>query len=220
MKAPLEIPAGYGLAEGVPPLQDEEIVRRVVAGDTSLFELLIRRYNQRLYRAVRAILRNEEEAEDAMQEAYVSAFVHLDQFAGEAKFSTWLIRIAVNEALGRLRRRKQMEEMAEIVSAGADPERTAYGKELRSALESAVDTLPSTYRSVFVLRDIEEMTGLETAACLGITEETVKTRLHRARRFLRQRLEHSLGGALKGAFSFGSSRCDRITSGAMERILK
>lgn len=200
-------------------MEDEEVVRRVLDGETLLFELLIRRYNQRLYRAVRAILKNEEEAEDAMQEAYVNAFVHLDQFAGDARFSTWLIRIAVNEALGRLRRRKQMDEMPEIVSRSADPERSAYGRELQTAIEGAVDTLPSAYRSVFVLRDIEEMTGSDTAACLGITEETVKTRLHRARRFLRQRLERSLGRSLNGAFSFGSHRCDRVTSVAMERIL-
>src|SRR5688572_13495 len=186
----------HALAEATSRLPDEEIVRRVLEGETSLFELLIRRYNQRLYRVVRAILKLEEEAEDAMQEAYVSAFAHLDQFAGEASFSTWLTKIAVHEALGRLRRRKRTDDMPELVSSSANRERTAYGRELQAAIECAVDTLPALYRSVFVLREIEEMTGFETAECLGITEETVKTRLHRARRLLRRRLEYSLGAAL------------------------
>jgi RNA polymerase sigma-70 factor, ECF subfamily len=214
MKAQLE----HRLADAAPPLSDEEIVRRVLEGETSLFELLIRRYNQRLYRATRAILRYEDEAEDAMQEAYVSAFAHLDQFAGEARFSTWLTKIAVYEALGRLRRRKRMDDMPEIVSSSASPERKAYGREIQAAIESAVDTLPPLYRSVFVLREIEELTGAETGDCLGISEETVKTRLHRARGLLRHRLERSLGAALDGAFQFGAQRCDRITARTMDRI--
>jgi RNA polymerase sigma-70 factor (ECF subfamily) len=208
------------LAEAAPPLPDEEIVRRVLEGETPLFELLIRRYNQRIYRATRAILKNEEEAEDAMQETYVRAFVNLDQFAGEAKISTWLTKIAVYEALGRLRRRKRMEEMPEMVSSTESPEREAYGHELNKAIESAVDALPPLYRSVFVLRDIEEMSGAEAADCLGITEETVKTRLHRARRLLRRRLEHSVGAAMDSAFAFGAKRCDRVTEAAMGRILQ
>ena len=209
---------GCMLTEAAPPLPDEEIVRRVLEGETSLFELLIRRYNQRLYRATRAILKDEVEAEDAMQEAYVRAFVNLDQFAGEAKISTWLTKIAVYEALGRLRRRKRMDEMPEILSSGESPERAAYGRELQTAIESAVDALPPLYRSVFVLREIEEMSGAEAADCLGITEETVKTRLHRARRLLRHRLERSIGAAMDSAFAFGSRRCDRITEAAMDRI--
>lgn len=206
------------LAEAASALPDEEIVRRVLEGETTLFELLIRRYNQRLYRATRAILKNEEEAEDAMQEAYVRAFANLDQFAGEAQISTWLTKIAVYEALGRLRRRKRMDEMPDIVSSSVSPERAAYGRELQTAIESAVDALPPLYRSVFVLREIEEMTGADTAECLGITEETVKTRLHRARRLLRHRLERTLGAAMENAFAFGSRRCDRVTEGAIERI--
>jgi RNA polymerase sigma-70 factor, ECF subfamily len=208
---------GCMLTEVAPPLSDEEIVKRVLDGETSLFELLIRRYNQRLYRAARAILKDDAEAEDAMQEAYVRAFVKLDQFAGDAKLSTWLTKIAVYEALGRLRRRKRMDEMPEILSS-ENPERAAYGRELQTAIESAVDALPPLYRSVFVLREIEEMTGAETADCLGITEETVKTRLHRARRLLRHRLERTVGAAMESAFAFGSRRCDRVTEKAMERI--
>jgi RNA polymerase sigma-70 factor (ECF subfamily) len=206
------------LMETTSSLPDEEIVRRVLEGETALFELLIRRYNQRLYRATRAILRDEEEAEDAIQEAYVSAFANLDRFAGEARFSTWLTKIAVYEALGRLRRRKRMDEMSDIASTRATPERATYGNELKAAIESAVDRLPTAYRSVFILRDIEEMTGAETAHCLGITEETVKTRLHRARRLLRHQLEKTVGTALVGAFAFGAQRCDRITENTMARI--
>jgi RNA polymerase sigma-70 factor (ECF subfamily) len=208
----------YKVADAAPALSDEDVVRRVLEGETAMFELLIRRNNQRLYRATKAILKNEEEAEDAMQEAYLSAFARLDQFAGEASFSTWLTKIAVYESLGRLRRRKKMDEMPEIASSSENPERRAYGRELQTAIESAVEALPPLYRSVFVLREIEEMSGAETADCLGINEETVKTRLHRARRLLRHRLERNFTGVLKGAFAFGAQRCDRITERTMERI--
>jgi RNA polymerase sigma-70 factor, ECF subfamily len=207
------------IQEASPPLTDEDIVRRVLDGETSLFEVLIRRHNQRLYRATRAILKDETEAEDAMQEAYVRAFAHLDQFAGNAMVSTWLTKIAVYEALGRLRRRKRMEDMPKNLSTTGDPERIAYGKELQETIESAVDALPPLYRSVFVLRDIEDMSGAETAECLGIAEETVKTRLYRARRLMRDHLKRSLGAAVATAFTFGDRHCDRITAVTMERIL-
>ncbi len=210
--------SGCILADAAPPITDEEIVRRVLDGETSLFELLIRRYNQRLYRATRAILRDDEEAEDAMQEAYFSAFVNLNQFAGEARISTWLTKIAVYEALGRIRRRKRMDEMPETLSSNDSPERAAYGKELQTAIESAIDALPPLYRGVFVLREVEEMSGADTASCLGISEETVKTRLHRARRLLRRRLERTWGTAMSNAFAFGARRCDRIAERVMTRI--
>ncbi len=206
------------LAEAVSRLSDEEIVGRVLDGDTAVFELIVRRYNQRLFRATRAILRDDSEAEDAMQEAYVRAFVNLDQFAGEAKFSTWLTKIAVYEALGRLRRAKRQEELPEAMNSSDNPERTAYGRELQSAIESAVDALPPLYRSVFVLRDLQDMSVAETADCLGITQESVKTRLHRARALLRSRLERAIGTAANQAFSFLGHRCDRMTDGVMERI--
>ena len=206
------------LDEAVSRFSDEEIVKRVLEGDTALFELIVRRYNQRLFRAARAILRDDAEAEDAMQEAYVRAFVNLDQFAGEAKFSTWLTKIAVYEALGRLRRAKRQEELPEAMDSSDNPERTAYGRELRSAIESAVDALPQLYRSVFVLREVEEMTVAETADCLGITEESVKTRCHRARALLRSRLERAIGVAASQSFSFMGHRCDRMTNSVMERI--
>ena len=209
---------GCILAEAPPAITDEEIVKRVLDGETSLFELLIRRYNQRLYRATRAILRDEEEAEDAMQEAYISAFVNLNQFAGEARISTWLTKIAVYEALGRVRRRKRMDEMPENLCSIDSPERAAYDKEMQTAIETAIDALPPIYRAVFVLREIEEMSGADTASCLGISEETVKTRLHRARRLLRRRLQSAWGTAMRGAFAFGARKCDRITENVMSRI--
>jgi RNA polymerase sigma-70 factor (ECF subfamily) len=199
-------------------LSDEEIVARVLDGDVPLFELLVRRYNQRLYRATKAILKDDAEAEDAMQEAYVRAFVKLDQFAGEAKFSTWLTKIAVYEALGRLRRRKRQEEVPNTMKSRDNPERTVYALELRTAIEAAVQKLPPIYRAVFVMREIEELSGTETAACLGITEETVKTRLHRARMLLRSRMARTVDRALSHAFSFGNRRCDAMTAVVMESI--
>ena len=207
------------LAEALSQLSDEDIVKRVLDGDTAVFELIVRRYNQRLFRATRAILRDDSEAEDVMQEAYVRAFVNLDQFAGEAKFSTWLTKIAIYEALGRLRRAKRQEELPESMNSSSDnPERVAYGRELQSAIESAVDALPPLYRTVFVLREVEEMSVAEAADCLGITEESVKTRSHRARALLRSRLERAIGAAASQAFAFLGHRCDRMTSSVMERI--
>jgi RNA polymerase sigma-70 factor, ECF subfamily len=205
-------------AEAVSGLSDEEIVVRVLDGETALFELIVRRYNQRLFRTTRAILRNDDAAEDAMQEAYLRAFARLDQFAGEAKFSTWLTKIAVYEALGRLRNARPQEELTEAMDNSHDPERTAYGRELHSAIEKAVDTLPPMYRSVFVMREVEDMTVAETADCLGVTQETVKKRLHRARALLRSRLEHAIGSATAETFSYLGSRCDRMTRTVMDRI--
>jgi RNA polymerase sigma-70 factor (ECF subfamily) len=205
-------------AEAASQLGDEEVVRRVLGGDSALFELIVRRYNQRLFRATRAILRNDDAAEDVMQEAYLRAFARLDQFAGEAKFSTWLTKIAVYEALGRLRRAKAQEELPEDMHDGDNPERTVYGRELQSVIEKAVDRLPPLYRSVFVMREIEEMSGAETAECLGITQESVKTRLHRARALLRGDIETSIGDASARAFSYLADRCDRMTAAVMARV--
>lgn len=206
------------IAEAITTLSDEEIVARVLNGDTAVFELIIRRYNQRLFRTTRAILRNDVEAEDVMQEAYVRAFVKLDQFSGESKFSTWLTKIAVYEALGRVRRASRQEEFTEAMDDRDDPERTAYGEELRSTIQSAIDALPSKYRGVFVMREIENLSVAETAECLSISEENVKTRLHRARTLLRTRLERSIGVAAREACTFLGHRCDRMTDAVMARI--
>ena len=206
-------------ADAVAQLADIEIVRRVLDGDTALFELIVRRYNQRLFRAARAILRDDGEAEDVMQETYLRAFIHLDQFAGDAKFSTWITKIAVYEALGRIRRSRSHADLPDDLMNSCDnPERAAYSRELQTAMESAIDSLPPLYRGVFALRELEEMSVAETADCLGITEESVKTRFHRARALLRKQLERSLGTAAPQAFSYLGHRCDRMTSAVMQRI--
>jgi RNA polymerase sigma-70 factor (ECF subfamily) len=208
---------------------DEEVVRRVLDGETALYEILIRRHNQRLYRVARSILRNHTEAEDVMQEAYVRAFQHLSQFAGEANFSTWLTKIAVYEALGRVRRGARTLELDSIlemsrnsmpgmISPERDPERQAYNRELKSVLERAVDSLPETYRLVFVLRAVEGLSVAETAASLDIGEEAVKTRLHRARSLLRRDLEQRAGMVTTEVFPFHLSRCDRVVEAVLRRI--
>lgn len=210
-------------------IPDEEVVKRVGAGETALYEILMRRYNQRLYRVARSILRNDAEAEDVMQEAYVRAYEHLNQFAGEAKFSTWLTKIAVYEALGRVRRRGRTEDldsgldaglhvMAKATSATRDPERQAYDHELRLVLERAIDALPEIYRLVFMLRTVEGLTVAETAACLDIGAEAVKTRLHRGRSLLRKDLQQRAGVVTAEAFPFHLSRCDRVVEAVFRRI--
>jgi RNA polymerase sigma-70 factor, ECF subfamily len=208
---------------------DEDVVKRVLGGQASLYEILIRRYNQRLYRLARSILRNDGEAEDVMQEAYVRAYEHLSQFAGEAKFSTWLTKIAVYEALGRLRRRGRTQEldvlmdsnkpaMAGMTSETRDPERQAYDQELRVVLENAIDSLPEIYRLVFVLRSVEGLSVAETATSLEIGPEAVKTRLHRARSLLRKDLQERAGVVAAQAFPFHLSRCDRVVEAVLRRI--
>ena len=208
------------LAEAVSPFSDEEIVKRVLEGDTAVFELIVRRYNQRLFRATRAILRDDGEAEDVMQEAYVRAFVNLDQFAGDAKFSTWLTKIAVYEALGRLRRVKRQEELAETMDSSDNPERTAYGRELQSAIESAVDALPPLYRTVFVLREVEEMSVAETAECLGITEERSQDAMPSGTRVFAESGLNALSGCRRARHSrFSDIAVTGMTQRVMERIV-
>jgi RNA polymerase sigma-70 factor (ECF subfamily) len=208
---------------------DEDVVKRVLAGETALYEILMRRYNQRLYRVARSILRNDVDAEDVMQEAYVRAYQHLDQFAGESKFSTWLTKIAVYEALRRSRRQGRMETldsvldsdrhvMARMTSDTPDPERQAYDHELKVVLEGAIDSLPEIYRPVFILRSVEGLSVAETAACLDIGAEAVKTRLHRARFLLRKDLQRRAGAVTAQTFAFHLSRCDRVVEAVFRRI--
>jgi RNA polymerase sigma-70 factor, ECF subfamily len=202
-------------------LTDEEIVERILNGETALFELLMRRYNQRLYRITRAIVRDAAEAEDVTQDAYVRAFEHLDQFAGRARFSTWLTRIAVHEASARLRRRGRqtdIEESMPIVSTAAGPEQRAADRELGQAIEEAVDALPEVYGAAFMLREVEGLSTAETAACLDINAETVKTRLHRARALLRNHITARIGVAARETFQFAGARCDRTVAAVMARI--
>jgi RNA polymerase sigma-70 factor, ECF subfamily len=213
------------------PLSDEEVVVRVLAGETAMFEIVMRRHNQRLYRVARAILRNDGEAEDVMQDAYVRAYEHLDQFAGRAKFSTWLTRIAVHEALARQHRRKRYEElepkseregdpMDRFPSLTPNPEQEASNSEIRQLLEEAVEKLPDSYRAVFMLRDVEDMSTTEAAYALEITEENVKVRLHRARALLRKSLYARAGMEAKEAFNFHAVRCDRVVQNVCGRIRK
>ena len=211
-------------------MPDEEVVKQVLAGEIALFEILMRRYNQRLYRVSRSILRDESEVEDVIQDAYVRAYTHLNQFAGDAKFSTWLTKIAVHESFARLRRRGRFVEIDSIPdvegnnmtvfsSKTRNPEQQVLDNELRVVLERAVDKLPEVYRSVFMLRDVEEMSTAETAECLGISEEAVKTRLHRARALLREELYVRIGTASVESFQFAGARCDRVVSAVFERII-
>ncbi len=210
-------------------LSDEEVVRRVRAGEGPLFEVLMRRYNQRLYRVARAILRDDAEAEDVMQHAYVEGYLHIGQFAGRSAFSTWLTKIAVYEALARVRRRgKELlvdplpdgdeDAMSRLKSPRPDPEQQALQGEARALLEAAIDALPVGYRSVFVLREVEGMNTAETAECLAVSDEVVKTRLHRARALLRAELLARAGVAASTAFSFHLSRCDRVVAAVFARL--
>jgi RNA polymerase sigma-70 factor (ECF subfamily) len=208
---------------------DLEVVRRVLRGESALFEVLMRRYNQRLYRTARAILRDEAEAEDVMQQAYVNAYQHLDQFAERASFATWITRIAIHEALARARRRARVGEIdamteynedgpARLATRDLDPEQQALAGELRCVLEQSVDALPQAYRSVFVLREVEGLTTAEVAACLEVSEDVVKTRLHRARGMLREEIFARAGLTAAHAFAFHATRCDRVVAGAFERL--
>lgn len=206
-------------------MTDEEIVARVRAGDVRAFEHIMRRHNQRVFRAARAIVKDDAEAEDVMQDAYVRAFEHLDAFEGRARFSTWLTRIAVHEAFARARRARRFEPLEaepeeQLMSTRrpASPEETAIDRETRAVLESAIDALPEDFRVVFVLRAVEEMSGVDTAACLGIPEETVKTRLHRARGRLQAELLARLEPRLGQTFEFRRPRCDRVVAAVLARI--
>lgn len=203
------------------PLSDFDVVHRVIAGDTALFEILVRRYNQRVYRAVRAVLRTESEVEDAMQQAYLNAFANLRQFAERAQFSTWLIRIAVNEALARLRKNGRVEwemEMPDMEASDPSPEEQAQASQIRAVVEEELDTLPATYRTVLVLRDVEGLSTSETAEALGVSDDVIKTRLHRARAMMRDALARRAGETLQAVYPFGDARCDRVTANVMAAL--
>ncbi len=203
---------------------DELIVERVLGGDVAAFELLMRRNNQRVFRAVRAIVRSEQEAEDVMQDAYVRAFEHLGGYQKRASFATWLIRIAVNEALARGRRAKRTsptadtDEVFAMPATTATPEQRTSDRELRQLLQAAIDELSEEFRVVFVLRAIEQMSVAEIAECLELREETVKTRFFRARQRLRHALLNRFDASAASLFEFHLTRCDRVVAGVFERI--
>ena len=206
---------------------DERLVERARAGDSAVFELLMRRHNQRVYRVVRSVLRDSDEIEDVIQQAYVQAFLHLDQFGGDARWSTWLCRIAINEALARLRQRGRFvsieavseEAMANLSKvSSSDPERTAAGRELGQLVERAIDELPEIYRSVLILREVEGMNTDEAAHVLEVQPDVIKTRLHRARAALRDAIEERIGEQMKNAYTFGNERCDRVVAAVLARL--
>jgi RNA polymerase sigma-70 factor (ECF subfamily) len=204
-------------------LTDEQIVERVLAGEVRLYEILMRRYNQRLFRISRAILRDDEEAVDVMQDAYVRAYAHLGQFASRARFATWLSKIAVHEALARARQRLRVTELRDITDldegmTASNPEKALFSSELAGLLESALDALAASYRAVFMMRAVEELSTAETAECLGISQDAVKVRLHRARAAIRDEIADRVGASAVEAFRFDGARCDRVVAGVLARI--
>lgn len=214
---------------------DEDLVELARTGGENAIRILIKRNNRRLFRVARAVVRDDCEAEDIVQESYVRAFTRLDTFRGESSFSTWITRIALNEALGRVRRRRPVAPLAEFdaLAAGPDGGRvvmfptslTLPGAEaelgrsqVRELLELAVDELPAAFRIVFVLRDIEELSIEETARQLSLKPETVKTRLHRARRLMRATIEKRLSSGFSGLFPFDGARCEKMADRVVERL--
>jgi RNA polymerase sigma-70 factor (ECF subfamily) len=214
---------------------DNELVRRVAAHDHEAFRVLMKRHNQMLYRAARSILKNEAEAEDAVQEAYMQAYKAMGDFRGDAKLSTWLVRIVVNESITRLHKHTRRAEIIRLdgedpqqdqhssedsmnESAPEHPERAAQRAEARRLLEAKIDQLPDAFRTVFVLRAVEEMTVEEAAVALGIPEATVRTRFFRAKGLLRESLSRELDVAHGDAFAFAGGRCNRITASVMAKV--
>jgi RNA polymerase sigma-70 factor (ECF subfamily) len=215
-------------------LDDEGLAERARAGHAGVFRIIMQRHNRRLYRVARGVLGDDAEAEDVVQEAYLKAFENLAGFRGESSLATWLTRIVINEALGRKRKRRPMADLESLdmideqgearvlmfpgARAGSNPEADAGRAEIRRLLERALDDLPEAFRIVFVLRDVEQMSVEETASHLQILPETVKTRLYRARRLLREALEEKLGPALQDTYAFDGERCERMTQTVLRRI--
>lgn len=215
-------------------LPDIDIARRIAAGDCDALVALMRRYNQTLYRTARSILRDDAEAEDAVQEAYLLAYRAMGGFRGDAKLSTWLVRIVANEAIGRARKRSRRAEVFELngqtehegeaaevtmnEASPEQPEHAALRAETRRLIEANIDLLPEAFRAVFVLRALEELTVEETAVCLGIPQATVRTRYFRARSLLREALARAIDISFEGAFAFAGERCDRIVVGVLARL--
>jgi len=212
---------------------DAELVQRARDRDEAAIRSIMKSNNRKLYRLARGILRNDSEAEDVVQETYVLAFTHLDSFRGESGLSTWLSRIAINEALGRLRRQRpavewtslqpgELETNAQIIqfplSAVSDPEKTMAQREIQQVVEHAIDDLPEAFRIVFMTRVVEGMNVEETADILGLKPETVNTRLHRARAMLRDNVERKIGPVAMEAFPFAGKRCDRLTEAVLQRL--
>jgi RNA polymerase sigma-70 factor, ECF subfamily len=215
-------------------LDDVRLVDLARSGEAAAFRIIMRRHNRRLYRVARGVLGDDSEAEDVVQEALVRGFQNLSGFRGDSTLATWLTRIALNEALGRKRRRRPMVDLNDLerfdeqgearvlifpgATAASGPEAEAGRAEIRRLLEHAVDDLPEVFRIVYVMREIEQMSVDETASHLQLRPETVKTRLHRARRLLRKSLKAKLGSALQDTFAFDGLRCERTTEAVLRRL--
>ncbi|MBD9432513.1 RNA polymerase sigma factor [Achromobacter sp. ACM03] len=219
-------------ALAAPPTEDEDLAlaHRIAAGEQTAFELMMRRHNRRLYRLARATLRNDADAEDALQEAYLAAYRNMAAFRGESTLYTWLTRLLLNECYGRLRkhsRREALLPIADDIEKEVDamtindfnpPYHAAARAELRGLLEARLDALPVSFRTVFVLRSVEELSVEETAHCLGIPEATVRSRHFRANALLREALVRDVGVMEKSLFEFDGDDCDRVVAGTLARL--
>jgi RNA polymerase sigma-70 factor (ECF subfamily) len=214
-----------------PPAVEEELLARARCRDEGAVRAIIRANNRRLFRLARSIVKDDSEAEDVVQESYFRAFTRLGAFRGESSLSTWLTRIVINEALGRLRRRRKTVDWESIEATHAseaqiipfpssqpDPERTMAQNQIHHILERAIDALPEPFRVVLVARLVEEMSIEETAELLDLRPETVKTRLHRARLLLRDDLERQVGPMLTDVFPFAGARCERMADAVIARL--
>ncbi len=224
--------SGTRAVESTIAFDDLELAQRAATRDPEACRAIMRRHNQRLYRLARSIVRNDGEAEDIVQEAYVSAFAHINRYRGDASLATWLSRIVINEALGRLRteRRRPALELddgrpiaAQIIpfpmtADSDDPERIMAQRQIMHLVEQAIDNLPDEFRTVFVARVIEGLNIDEAATLLGIKPETVKTRLHRARNMVRRELDEQIGPLLLNVFPFAGRRCERLTAAVMKQL--
>ena len=217
------------LAPPAQPRDELAVARLIAAGDRAQFTMLIRQYNRRLYRLARATLRDDAEAEDALQDAYLSAYHAMSKFRGDAALSTWLSRLVLNECLGRIRRGNRRSRVVPLVSSSEEmglvaeelsrrPERIVARAQIRGLLEQKLDDLPEAFRVVFVLRSVEELSVEETAEVLGIPAATVRSRYFRARGLLREALAQEIDLAERDLFEFGGSRCDRICARVLARL--
>lgn len=210
-------------------LHDPVVVTRIIAGEKELFELLLRRYNQKLYRVIRSYLRNPDDIEDAMQDTYLKAYNRLDQFRGDSSFSTWLIRIGINEALQRIKKDTRIKRLhegdadsmnKELIQLpdprNVNPEKITIGKEVKNLIERAIDELPEKYRVIYVLKEIQGMETQELCECIGIQESNVKVRLHRAKNLMKETLLRLSSDP--EIFEFGSARCDALVNNVMRKI--
>jgi RNA polymerase sigma-70 factor (ECF subfamily) len=209
--------------------KENEVIDRIIKGEKELYEVIMRKYNQRLYRIARSIIKNESEIEDVLQETYIKAFIHLNQFEGRSQFSTWLTRILINQANACLLKRRKLQNSVsedisenikdEVSSFEAAPDQQMVNKELKKYLEDAIDHLPENLRAVYIMREVEGLSVAETSECLSISVENVKTRLHRSKAMLKEFLFAKAKGDLD-VFRFGLERCDRLVMAVLYQVGK